>query len=273
MWFLLTINSAFFNAIWTAFSKYDLQKISPYNFTVGLRIFTALLLFPLMLFFFELPTEPVFWIALIFAGVFEAMGIYAQSEGVKRDFYSTYSMANTAPFFTLIFAYFLIHEQINSFVILGSLSIMSGGIIFFRLKGRFLFCGILRAIGSAGVGVFSKIALQYSTPYVYPPMMFFVACFIFYFNPMKDSKEIREVISANRKSLLLLALCSAIATFSYYTAIKLAPVTRVNPLMRINLIFGFIIGFYFLKERNDIIWKLIGSGFIFIGTVFITLSY
>ena len=81
MWISLTILAAFFNALWTALSKKQLGKVTPYYFTLIFRSLTALFLLPIFLYDFKLSTNPIFWFAILGAGVLEMIGIYAQAIG------------------------------------------------------------------------------------------------------------------------------------------------------------------------------------------------
>jgi len=272
MWILLTLIGACFNALWTSLSKFRLQQISPYSFTIYLRLLAALYLLPFSVLSFHISLGGPFWLWILSAAFFEAVGIYTQAAGIKRDFYSTYTLANTSPLFTLLIAFLILSEKINLILIIGAVLIVIGGVIFYGLQGRFSIYGLTRAICSACSGICGKIAVSYSSPLFYPPLMFLITAFLLLVNPFARGKINRSEFRRGMRLVFFLGGFSAIATMAYYTAIDLAPVTRVNPLIRINLIFGFIMSYFILKEREDLSWKIFGSLFILLGAICISLS-
>lgn len=273
MWITLTIFAALFNALWTALSKKQLGELSPYQFTLMFRAITALLLLPPFLCDFKLSTSPVFWLAVLGAGALEVIGIYSQSSGVKKDFYSTYSMANTAPLFTLLIAPMVLPEKINFSLFLGAISMVIGGIIFYQINPKISIPGIMRAITAALGGILAKIAIGYSSGLSYPFITFTIGIwFMVLVSPFRQEPIDWNLFRPFTKKLLPLAIYSALATLLYYLAVELAPITRVNPLIRINLFFGFILSFYLLKEKEDIRRKIFASGLIIAGAVLISIS-
>jgi uncharacterized membrane protein len=72
----------------------------------------------------------------------------------------------------------------------------------------------------------------------------------------------------NRK-IMLPAFFSSIATITYFTSLNMAPMTKVAPLMRFNLLFGFLLSYFMLKEVKDWKGKLIGGGLVLLGGVLV----
>lgn len=273
MWILLTILASFFNALWTALSKRQLGELSPYQFTLMFRAITALLLLPPFLCDFRISTSPVFWLSVLGAGLLEVIGIYSQSSGIKNDFYSTYSIANTSPLFTLLIAPMVLPEKINFLLFLGATSMVIGGIIFYKINPKITIPGVMRALTAAVSGILAKIAISYSSGLSYPFITFTIGIwFMVLVSPFRQEPFDWVLFRPFTKKLLPLAIYSALATLFYYLAIELAPITRVNPLVRTNLLFGFILSHYLLKERQDIKRKIFASGLIIIGAVLISIS-
>lgn len=273
MWILLTISAAFFNALWTALSKRQLGKISPYQFTLIFRTLTTLFLLPVFLYDFKISSNPIFWLAILGAGALEMIGIHVQAVGIKKDFYSTYSLANASPFFTLIIAPYLLPEKINLILVFGALFMVSGGIIFYQMNRRFSVYGIIRAVCVALAGILAKIAIEYSSGLTYPFITFSIGiCLMILTSPFRQEPINWSLFKPFTKTLLPLAIISAAATLFYYIAIQFAPITRVNPLIRVNLLFGFLLSYFMLKERDHLKRKLLAGILILIGTIFISIS-
>lgn len=273
MWIILAISAAFFNALWTAFSKKRLGKISPYLFTVIFRSLTALFLLPVFLYDFKISINPIFWFAVLGAGTLEMIGIQAQAAGIKKDYYSTYSLASVSPLFTLIIAPQLLPEKINLILVLGVILTVIGGLIFYQINRRFSIYGIIRALTMSISTILAKIAIGYSSGLTYPFIAFTIGIWVMVLaGPFTKESIDWSMLKPFIKILLPLAVLSTIATLSYYVALEIAPITRVNPLIRINLFFGFLLSYFILKERGYLKRKIFASTLVIIGTVCITLS-
>lgn len=273
MWIFLTIAAAFCNALWTALSKKELGRITPFQFTLIFRALTAAILFPLFLYDFKIPANHIFWIMVIGAGILEVIGIHAQSIGVKKDFYSTYSLANASPVFTLIIAPYLLPEKVNLTLIVGVIAVVAGGFIFYHIHRRFSVYGTIRAVCVAASTIMAKIAIGYSSGLTYPFLAFSIgAWFMILLTPWQEKPVDRDIFKFSFYRLLPLSCISAIATTGYYVALQLAPITRVNPLIRINIFFGFLLSYFLLKERKNLKRKIIASVLIIIGAILISLS-
>lgn len=273
MWIILTVLAAFFNALWTALSKRQLGELSPYQFTLMFRAITALLLLPPFLSDFKVSTNPVFWLAILGAGALEVIGIHSQASGIKKDFYSTYSLSNTAPLFTLLIAPLLLPERITFILFLGASSMVIGGIIFYQLYPHVSIHGIIRAVTAALGGILAKIAIGYSSGLSYPFITFTIGIwFMVLVSPLREEPIDWNLFRPFTKRLLPLAIYSALATLLYYLAVELAPITKVNPLVRTNLLFGFILSYYLLKEREYLKRKIFASILIVLGAVLVSIS-
>lgn len=273
MWIILSILAALFNALWTGFSKNRLKEISPFQFALLFRATTALILLPIFLYDFSFSLNIKFLLIICVAGFIEVFSIYIQSIGVKKDFYSTYSLSNTAPLFTLFLAPIFLPERLNSILIIGSILIVFGGIIFYRLNNRISIYGIIRGVCLSVAGILAKLAMNYTTGLSYPFIIFSIgSIFMLFISPFQKTRIKKEDLKITIAKLLPLAAFSAIATLCYYTALQIAPVTRVNPLIRINLLFGFVLSYFLLKERQDIKRKILASILIMLGAILISMS-
>ena len=273
MWIPLTITAAFFNALWTALSKNQLAKFSPYQFTMLFRGLTACWLFPIFIYTYKSPANPIFWLLVLGAGILEMIGIYAQAAGIRKDYYSTFSLSNTSPLFTLIIAPQILPEEVNLFLVFGVVFVVSGGFIFYQLQRKLYIYGLIRALTLAISTIMAKIAIGYSSALTYPFLAFMTgALFMIVLNHRQQHPVTRKNINTLLTGLAPIALISAIATVCYYLALEQAAITKVNPLIRTNLIFGFFLSYFFLKERLDIKRKIIASSLILLGAVLITIS-
>jgi uncharacterized membrane protein len=81
-----------------------------------------------------------------------------------------------------------------------------------------------------------------------------------------------DVIQGEMKRILPVAFWSLVATLLFYTALAHAPASKVNPLVRANLLFGFPLSYYLLKEKDDWRSKALGGVLILLGLVLVAIS-
>lgn len=254
-------------------SKQRLGLISPYKFTLIFRSLTALFVLPVFLYDFKISNNPIFWLAILGAGVSEVIGIHVQTVGIKKDYYSTYSLANTSPIFTLIIAPYLLPERINIILVFGVTFTVIGGFIFYQINRKFSIYGIMRAVTTSITAILAKIAIGYSSGLTYPFLAFTIGVWVMVLCiPFTKEPIDWPTVKLSIRILLPLAFISAIAALSYCIAVQIGSITRVNPLMRVNLIFGFVLSYFILKEKGNIKRKILASILIIIGTIFITIS-
>jgi drug/metabolite transporter (DMT)-like permease len=273
MWVGMVVIAAFFNALWTALSKPCLEEISPFDFTLQFRFLTTLLLLPGFFIFFEIPSDPIFWLATMGMGVLELVRITVFSSEIRKDYYSTYAIYNTSPFFTILLAPLFLPERINYGLILGILAIVGGAWIFYGIQ-QVRIGGVFCAISSSIAGILSKIALAKSNPYFFACTAFLIGVILMGITGyVKRGFILAKPMGKDlRSAILKLAFYSFLATTLYYIAMDQAPVTRVNPLVRLNLLFGFFLSYYYLREKEFWPRKLAGGFLVLIGGVLITLS-
>ncbi len=273
MWIGMVVAAAFFNALWTALSKPCLEDVSPFDFTLQFRFLTALLLLPGFLLFFEVPTDPLFWLATAGMGVLELTRITVFSSEIRKDYYSTYAVYNTSPLFTVFIAPFFLPEDITYLLVLGISAIVGGALVFYGIR-RVTIGGLFCAVAASLGGILSKFALTKSNPYFFAFTAFFIGLLIMSVSGYIKRGYILEKqgMKNHRATIMKLAFYSFLATTLYYLAMAQAPVTRVNPLVRINLLFGFLLSYYYLREKEFWARKLTGGALVLTGGVLIALS-
>ncbi len=271
LWIPLVLLAALFNALWVALSKSLLRSIPSDLFTILFRAMTALFLFPLFIYRFQVPANKVFWLAVALAGVFESAAIIVQSIGVRKDYYATFSLANISPLFTLILAPHILHEKITFVLVMGVVFICAGVMVFFSMNWRFSLFGLSAALFSSLMNISSKVAIEITDPYFFSFLAFLIGLAVIVpFSPgMRRIKQIRFDRSM-LKILALIAFVSFLATIFYNIAIDYGPITRVSSLVRINILFGFILSYRFLGERSRLRHRIPGGLCIIIGSILVT---
>lgn len=274
IWLGMAVMAGFFNAFWTALSKKILSHLSSREFTMIFRTLVCLMLLPLALFQWSWISSWHWWELTAASGVFEGGRIWLLTTGVKRDYYSTYAFYNLTPFFTVLTAPWLLSEAQPPTLVAGGIIIAVGAFVFYRM-GRWSWPGFIGAIFSTIAAVLSKKALADSPPLFFTFWSFFVAALILipleYLEP-KYKKGTRGLFKKDWMEILPVAFLSFLASLLFYVALKYAPVSKINPLVRANLLFGFFFSYYLLKEKSGWKSKALGGGLIFSGLILVAIA-
>lgn len=256
MWIWLTLTAGVFNALWTSRVKSRVQTEGALVFTASMRWGVALCLLPVAIYTWE-PVPSGWWILSALAGALECLSLWAVARGMRRDYYSTYALSNTSPFFVGFTAPFLLGEVMTPTLGAGILLVVAGA-LWLYYRGHWSWWGILGAVIGTFSGLASKqvIGLGSATAH---------SCAAFGLGALLMStwllKEPRKGIGTLARNLLRnkdLILLSAIATFCFYAALQLAPLSKVSPLIRVNLVVGFLLSYFHLGETDH--WRARGFG-------------
>lgn len=272
LWLSMAVVAGFFNALWTAQSKKVLQKLNPREFTLLFRLATAFLLLPWAA--LEAVWIPSWrWWALTFlAGLFEGVRTWLLARGVKKDYYTTFAFYNLTPFFTVLAAPLLLKEAQSGSLLAGGVLIALGAFVFHRIGG-WSWNGLGGAVFSTAGVIVSKMALEQGLPLYFAFLTFTIGALVLYpLEAIGGSPLRKKVMEREWREVLRPALWSFIASVLFYVALAHAPASKINPLVRANLLFGFFLSYFLLKETKDWRFKALGGGFILAGLLLVALG-
>lgn len=261
----MAVMAGFFNAFWTALSKPLLQHQSPREFTLVFRSLTCLFLLPWAIWQWTWPLSGTWWLLTLAAGFCEGLRTWFLARGVQKDYYTTYAFYNLTPFFTVLSAPTILHEERTGSLILGGCLIALGAFVFHRM-GRWSWTGLWGAVFSTAGVIFNKLALGDAPPIFFAFWSFGIAAWTLApLEAIGGSRLRYAVMKKQWKKVVPVAFWSFIASVLFYVALSHAPASKVNPLVRANLLFGFIFSYYLLRERQGWRGKILGGGLIVIG--------
>ncbi|BDU50255.1 EamA family transporter [Haliovirga abyssi] len=272
-WIYLVIGGSFFNALWTSLTKKKSVDLSPIQFTIIFRSLCVLFLFPIFIIKFNMSyiTVNFLFFAIIYS-IIEGVRTLFIVKGAEEDYYSTYAFVNTSPIFTLIFTPFLLIEKINLILVFGTVMIIVGGILFYKI-GKFSKWGIIVAILSGIGSVIAKVGVDNSNGIFFSVISFIFLSLLFSTYEIITKSEITLISKIkSSRTVLLPAFFSSIATGLYFISLEYGAVTKISPLMRMNLIFGFVFSIIILKEIQNWKTKFLGGLFILAGGVLVYVS-
>lgn len=273
-WMITAVLAGFFNAFWTALSKPILKNLLARDFTLIFRFLTCLFFLPFAIWQWTWPVSLKWWGITMIAGLLEGGRIWLLTLGVKKDYYSTYAFYNLSPFFMVLAAPFFLGERITPLLTTGGFFITLGAFLFYRM-GRWSWPGLIGAFLSTISALLSKTALAEVSPFFFSFWIFGIGAFVLI--PLEDhGKSSGAKPSIQRfekwKKIVPVAFWSFVASLLFYFALKYAPASKVNPLFRANLLFGFLLSYFMLKEKTDWKEKALGGGFILLGMGMVVLG-
>lgn len=271
MYIVLTIVFTQFYKIVTKTSKSD------GTLTVLIQFLAGLSVLPLCPFFkFTFPTD---WKVYLFLGI--AYIFYAVSDRINTTVRSgieasTFSIINQLSTVFMILAGLLIFKE--PFVwkkIIGAGLIIFSDILIFYKKGnqklnKYVLLGIISNMAfSVALFLDVNISNNFNLSFYVASTLLIPAAIITILEKIKLSDIKKEFQHGNKKAILLTSLCWGISIIAQLKAYQIGDVTSVAPLCALTVIGNVIIGYIFLKERKDLLKKLIAALLIIVSVFLI----
>lgn len=241
--------------------------------TAGL---TALLLCPF--FEFKFPTDIKVYIMLGISIIFYAMSDRMNTTVRSGIEASTYSMLKQLSTTFMIFAGLIFFKEefiLTKFI--GAMLIIISNLIIFYKKGKFEFnkyilLGILSNIAFT-VALFLDVNISdnFNLPFYVALTLIIPALLITIFERIKPSEIKNELVNGNKKAILITALSWGIMIVVQLRAYQLGNVTVIAPLCALTVMLNVIVGYLFLKERDNLLRKIISAILIIISIILIRL--
>ena len=268
MWIVLSITCALANALWTALSKSIVQQVSPLRTMLIMRAMVALLLVAPFAARPEFPSDLGVWLLVVAIGLLNGVRWVVILHGVKRDYFSTYGMYNTAPLFTLFLAPTMLAERFGPAVGLGGLAIIAGGAVFYRTSHWSVY-GLAGAALTAVVNILFKRGLDFMSPIslLFLTQLSMSAVLGAYYLAAERATGREPGWAADAGRIAPLAAIVVVSALSFTYALSLDTATRVTAVARVNLVFGFLLSYLMLREKREWQWKLAGTALIVAGTI------
>ncbi len=235
---------------------------------------SALLLCPF--FEFKLPTNVMVYVMLSISIVFYAITDRVNTTVRSGLEASTFSMLKQLSTTFMIFAgLILFKEEFILTKFIGAMLIIVSNIIIFYQKGKFefnkyLLLGVFANI-SFTVALFLDVNISdnFNLPFYVALTLIIPALLIMIFERIKPSEIRDEFVNGNKKAIITTAICWGVSIVSQLRAYQLGNVTVIAPLCALTVILNVIVGYLFLKERDNLLRKIIAAILIIISVVLI----
>lgn len=264
--------------LFTQFYKITTKTLTkPGALTVLLQMtagLTVLLLSPFFEFKFpnSINVYIMLGISVVFYAISDRMNTTVRS-GIEA---STYSMIKQLSTTFMIFAGLIFFKE--EFVLtkfIGAILIIFSNLLIFYKKGKFEFnkyilLGILSNIAFT-VALFLDVNISdnFNLSFYVAITLMVPALLIIICERIKPSEIKREIVNGNKKSILITALSWGTMILVQLRAYQLGNVTVVAPLCALTVILNVIIGYIFLKEKENLLRKIIAAVLIIISVILI----
>lgn len=235
---------------------------------------TVLLLIP----FFEMrfPEEPLVYVflglSIIFYTITDRLNTTVRS-GIEASTFSVINQLSTV--FMIVAGVLFFKEPLILSKIIGAFLIVFSNILIFFKKGnlkpnKYVIMGIIS-------NLFFSIALFLdvnNSDYFNLPLYVattlgvpIILIFIFERIKFKDIKE--EYKNGNKKAVWITSITWSLSIVSQLRAYQLGEVSVVAPLCALSVILNVLVGFFFLKEKENLLKKIIAAILIILGIILI----
>ncbi len=245
--------------------------------TVLLQIIAGLIALMLCpLFEFKFPSSISVYVMLglstIFYGISDRMSTTVRS-GIEA---STYSMLKQLSTTFMIFAGLIFFKE--EFVLIkfiGAMLIIFSNLLIFYKKGKFEFnkyilLGVVsNVVYTIALFLDVNISDNFNLPFYVALTLIVPALIIIIFERIKPSEIKNEFINGNKKSILITALSWGTMIIMQLRAYQLGNVSVVAPLCALTVILNVIVGYLLLKEKDNLIRKIIAAILIIISVILI----
>ncbi len=278
MWFLFVSLYIILAVTFTQFYKIVLNTSkSDGTLTVLLQFIaglSALLLSPF--FMFEFPTDwkvySLLGIACIFYAFSDRMNTTVRS-GIEASTFSIIKQLSTV--FMIMAGLLFFKEQFAWKKIIGAGLIIFSNILIFYKRGnqkldKYVLLGILsNIIYSVAIFLDVNISDNFNLAFYVALTLLVPALFIIVAERVKISNIKKEFKNGNKKAILITGLCWGTMLVVQLRAYQLGEATSVAPLCALTVIGNVLVGYLFLKERSNLLKKIIAAVLVIISVFLI----
>lgn len=277
-WLIFVILYLIVSVIFNQFYKITTQKlIKPGALTILLEVIgsVAILLF-IPFFEFKFPIDPKIYIflglSIIFYTINDRLNTTVRS-GIEA---STFSIIHQLSTVFMIFAGVLFFKEpfiLNKFI--GALLIVVSNILIFYKKGsgkpnKYILLGILANICFT-IALFLDVNI--SDNFCLPIYVFLTlgipSVIILIFERIKIKDVVEEYKNGDKKAIWITSLSWSLSILTQLRAYQLGNVSIVAPLCALSVILNVIMGYFLLKEKDNLPKKIVAALLILLGIILI----
>lgn len=237
---------------------------------------TVTVLFAIPFFEMKFPTDPKVYIFLTLAIVFYAINDRLNTTVRSGMEASTFSIIKQLSSVFMIFAGILFFKEefiLNKFI--GAILIILSNVLIFYKKERtkpnkYVLLGILANLFYA-IALFLDVNISesFNLPIYVSISLGLPTILIALAERIKPKEIINEFKVGNKSAILLTAITWSYMILAQLRAYQLGNVSIVAPLCALTVILNVIVGYIFLKEKDNLVRKIISAFLIILGIILI----
>ncbi len=240
----------------------------------GIGAITGLLICP----FFEMkfPSDPKIYlflgISIVFYAISDRINTTVRS-GIEA---STFSMLDQLSTTFMIFAGLIfLKEEFILHKFIGAMLIIFSNVFIFYKKGEFKFNRYIGLAVLANISITVAIFLDvnisdnFNLPFYAALTLGGPAILVWILERIKISDVKNEFKNVNKKAMLITGITWPLAIVASLRAYQLQNVSIVAPICSLKVISNIIVGYLFLKERGNLVKKIIAAILIVVSIVLI----
>lgn len=235
---------------------------------------TALILCPF--FGFRFPTDISVYIMLGISILFYAIKDRLDTKvmsGIEASTFNILQQLSTA--FMIFAGLIFFKEEFVLIKFIGAMLIIFSNVFIFYKKGeisfnKYVLLGVLANLAfTVALFLDVNISESFNLPFYAALTLIIPALLIMFFERTKPSEIKNEWMKGNKKAIAITASTWAIAIIAQLRAYQLGNVTIIAPLCALTVILSVIVGYLFLKEKDNLIKKIIAAILIIISIILI----
>ena len=285
LWVLLSLLSAFFSASLSAWLKKYFSDLSHLELAVCPLFYSIPLLFITYLIIPFPEIHPDFWKTILILLPFQVAGFLCQMAAIHISPLSlTMPFLAFTPAFVVITGSIFLNESINSWGIVGILSIVFGAyVLHIDTQKKSLFAPIAKMFKNIGSILMFFAAFAYSFAAVlgkqgiiYSSPLFFSMLFFLLFNGLVIIvlillRKVRIICICKRyRQGIIAGVLMYSEILSHTLGVSIAKVAYLVSIKRLNILISILYAKIFFQETNLTI-RTIGAIFMFLGSIIIVI--
>ena len=277
-WLIFVILYLIFYVVFNQTYKVATKSLTkPGALTILLQLIGSLLILLLIPFFeMKLPNDPKTYLflglSIIFYTISDRVNTTVRS-GIEASTFSVITQLSTVFMIVAGVLFFKEPFVLNKFI--GAILIVFSNILIFFKKGngkpnKYVLLGILANICFT-IALFLDVnnSDNFNLPIYVTISLGMPAILITIFERIKFSELKDEYKNGNKKAIWITSISWALSILFQLRAYQLGEVSIVAPLCALSVILNVVVGYFFLKEKDNMLKKIIAAILIIFGIILI----
>jgi len=253
----------------------------PLTFTFILQLFASILLLPLFIMNFSLPNSLKIWAFLIIYGFFWAVASYTSFKAFSYlETSVVVPISRIRIFFVLVLSFLLLGESLSVEKIVGTIILFAGLVVLTYKKSdkkhkdykKGVYYAFLSAIFISFSYISSKFLVNFANPSELAFISYLIPAILLFPFVKGRGFVLKEFYDMHLWRMVVLAFFSATYFYFLLVAFNYAEASIILPVTELSSLFAVIGGIVLLKERTNLVKKIIATLIVVCGVIFISMG-